>query len=136
MKFRTNYVSNSSSSSYIVEFKNIEQIIRIAGEEISVQTFFDAIRSHTSFASETEMHEITFDNEDKNNMIKVIDYTLQYVDNQNEIFNLNQLKNDIANSKDTMFARFDISYHNKALRFLFKLLCKYGLFEIRWKADE
>lgn len=43
MKIRIGFVSNSSSSSYIVEFESREQMITVGkGADLTVQDFFDA----------------------------------------------------------------------------------------------
>lgn len=131
MKIRSNYVSNSSSSSFIVEFKDREQVIRIAGEEISVQDFFDAFNSVHNF--ETEIREITDDNEDKENLIKSIDGFIEWSEDE-EKCKLIELKKDIQSS-DNLFARFDISYHDKVMNFLFRLLCKYEMFNLRYETE-
>lgn len=131
MKIRSNYVSNSSSSSFIVEFKDRKQVIRIAGEEISVQDFFDAFNSVHNF--ETEIREITDDNEDKENLIKSIDGFIEWSEDE-EKCKLIELKKDIQSS-DNLFARFDISYHDKVMNFLFRLLCKYEMFNLRYGTE-
>lgn len=130
MKIRDDFVSNSSSCSYIVEFKNLEQTICIAGEDISVEDFFNMIRSLMQFNGTTEMCEITIDDSDRKDLIETIDQTIQFEEGERKD-KLLYLKNDIQNT-DKKFARFSISYHHKALQFLFKLLVKYELFDIRF----
>lgn len=129
MKIRSNYVSNSSSSSYIIQFEGYESNVIIAGEEFSIHDFFNYIDSCCSFNSETEMHEITYDDDDRNELIEYVDYQLQWAEDETKQ-KLIDLKKDIKN-KDLQFARFDISNHDKAGNFLLKLLQKYGLFTIR-----
>lgn len=134
MKIRLNYVSNSSSSSYIVEFKDLEQIVRISGEEISVQDFIDAINYNSYNSSETELYQIIIDDEERADLLKLInEQYLVYANKENKV-KLKQLVNDIKNT-DKKFIRFDISYHNKALRFLLNLLCKYELLTIRYRVN-
>ena len=60
MKIRSNYVSNSSSTSYIIEFDDIDKIVTIIGEEFSIADFFEAITSNM-YDSETKMHECTYE---------------------------------------------------------------------------
>ena len=47
MKIRTNFVSNSSSSSYIISFKSLDDSISLrGGHNISVQALFDQIQGY------------------------------------------------------------------------------------------
>lgn len=110
--------------------------ITIAGEEISAQDFFDAISSFNDFDG-TQLHEIITDEnkEEKENLIKNINNNIEYIDDESKN-KLIELKNDLEKNQGKVFARFELSYHNKALNFLFKLLCKYGLFEIRYSNEE
>lgn len=136
MKIRSNYVSNSSSSSFIVEFKELEEIITIAGEQISVMDFFDAIESYSnSYTEETRMNKKAIDEESKEDLIETIDKTIEWVEDEDKEC-LITLKKDIENCPEKSFAHFNLSYHDKALNFLFKLLCKYGLFKIRYSNEE
>lgn len=130
MKIRSNYVSNSSSSSFIIEFGNREDNVTISGEEISMQDFLDAFYPN---CFETEIKEITDDREDKKELIKVIDEYINWSSDEDKN-KLTELKKDIQTSEKT-FARFDISYHNKALNFMFRLLYKYKMFEIRYETE-
>lgn len=138
MKIRECYVSNSSSSSYIIEFKNLFQTIRIAGEEISVQDFFNAIEINRH-DSDTEMKEIVInDKESKHSLLERINGILEWMDDDEYKAELIELKRDIEhmNSKNgPYFARFDISYHNNALNFLYRLLKKYELFKERYASE-
>lgn len=137
MKIRSGFVSNSSSSSYIIEFKDLFQTVRIAGEEISIKDFFDSIFSNM-FDQETEMHECTYnDSSDIDSLIERIDSILEWAEDEYKV-KLIELKKDVLASKENgkYFARFDISYHNKALNFLFRLLTKYELFTVRLSSEE
>lgn len=138
MKIRSSFVSNSSSSSYIIEFEDLFKTIRIAGEEISVKDFFDAIQSN-QYDQETEMHECTYyDSDDNDDLIERIDSKLEWAEDEYKV-NLIELKKDIDANRDnkkTYFARFDLSYHNHALNFLFRLLKKYELFTVRDSSEE
>lgn len=139
MKIRSNFVSNSSSTSYIIEFDDIDKIVSIAGEMFSMSDFFEAITSNM-YDSETEMHECTYeDSEDANLLIERLNSMIKWADEANEKDKqkLIELKNDILSKKNgKYFARFDINYHNKALNFLFKLLKKYELFTVRLSSEE
>ena len=132
MKIRSGYVSNSSSSSFIVEFNNIEQVVRIAGEEISVSQFFEAV-DKPSMTSETEMGKTTYDEDGRERLIESVDYALKWADDEKKK-ELLLLKNDLADTKKN-FAMVDISYHDHALNFLFRLLCKYELFKLRYETE-
>ena len=63
MKIRSNYVSNSSSSSYIVEYKNPEDKITIWGKDITVEDFLNQIMFYT-YGDENELFENTFENDE------------------------------------------------------------------------
>lgn len=132
MKTRLGYVSNSSSSSFIVEFNDIEQVVRIAGEEISVSQFFEAV-DKPSMTSETEMGKTTYDEDGREKLIESVDYALKWADNKTKE-KLLLLKDDLAHAKKN-FAMVDISYHDHALNFLFRLLCKYELFKVRYAME-
>ena len=140
MKIRNNYVSNSSSTSFIVEYKDNKQTIKIAGSEFSIQDFFDTINSfcNSSYISSTEMYEVGIDREDKENILKYLNnYNLEYFEDRDKE-NISELKNDIEKNLENHeknFARFELSYHNKALWFLLNLFCKYELFKIRNKTE-
>ena len=137
MKIRSNYVSNSSSTSYIIEFDDIDKIVTIAGEEFSILDFFDAITSNM-YGSETEMHECTYEDlEDANLLIERLDSFIEWAEDEEKL-KLIELKKDIMYGKKNgkYFARFDIDYNNKALYFLFKLLKKYELFTVRLSSEE
>ena len=139
MKIRSSFVSNSSSSSYIIEFENYDKSVVIAGEEISINDFLDAIEIYNK-DYETEMHETTqYDNDDKKSLIQYVQNCYDNEYDENTKADLISLKDDIKKSsvkKGPFFARFDISYANLSLRFLFKLLSKYELFKIRMSSTD
>lgn len=137
MKIRSNYVSNSSSTSYIIEFDDMYKIVTIAGEEISMSDFLSAFIPN-AYDSETEMHECTYeDSEDANLLIKHLDSIIEWAEDEEKL-TLIELKKDIMNGKENgkYFARFDICYHNKTLNFLFRLLKKYELFKVRLSSEK
>lgn len=110
----------------------MEQQITIAGEEISVIDFFDAIDSYNnSCTEETRMNNKAIDKESKEDLIEKINDMIEWNDDENKE-RLIALKKDIENCSEKCFACFNLSYHDKALNFLFKLLCKYELFKIRY----
>lgn len=132
MKIRSNFVSNSSSSSFIIQFNDIEKEIVVAGQTFSIKDFFDSIEMEEcrDRSCETEMHEITYNEDDKESLISTLDNYITW-SNEDDKESLIKLKNDVKKSND-IFARFDISYHNKALNFIFNLLKEYKAFIIRY----
>ena len=135
MKIRNGYVSNSSSSSYIVEFKNYDQVIRIAGEEITPRVFFDLVESGRM---ETEMHDLAIHEEEKTELIKHIEYLISFTYDNNQKCELIKLRDDIEKNlynENTNYARFELGYHDTATNFLFRLLWKYDMFKIRDQSE-
>ena len=128
MKIRNGYVSNSSSSSYIIEYKNIEQIIRIAGEELSVEDFFNLLYSNND--EDTDVLATTDNDEEIKDIVEYIDNQIKYANEENKE-KLITIKNAINNNENN-FAHIKISYKDKAVYFLFKLLCKYELITKRY----
>lgn len=135
MKIRSNYVSNSSSSSFIVEFDDIVKVIRVAGEEISINDFFDSITNASFTSSDSEMHEITYDEDDRNDLLEYIDQLIEWASDEDKL-KLNELKLDIKKSKDKIYSRFDIDCHDKVLNFILKILSKYGALKIKYCSAE
>lgn len=129
MKIRSVFVSNSSSSSFIIQFKDSDSKVRIAGADISIHDFFNYIDTRSSFELNSKMHEITYDEENKDKLIKFIDDQFQY-ENKEMKQKLLVLKEDILNNNQK-FARFNLSFHDKVGNFLINLLSKYDLFSIR-----
>ena len=82
MKIRNGYVSNSSSSSYIIEYKNIEQIIRIAGEELSVEDFFNLLYSNND--EDTDVLATTDNDEEIKDIVEYIDNQIKYANEENK----------------------------------------------------
>lgn len=128
MKIRNSYVSNSSSSSYIIEYKNIEQIIRIAGEELSVEDFFNLLYSNND--KDTDVLATTENDEEIKDIAEYIDNQIKYANEENKE-KLIAIKNAI-NNNESNFVHIKISYQDKAVYFLFKLLCKYELITKRY----
>ena len=132
MKIRSSFVSNSSSSSYIVEFKSKEQLITIGKDaELSVKDFFSAF--YPSHFCDTELGEITDHEEDKEKLLQRLDNYIEYV-TEEERSALLALKKDVETS-DKLFARFAVAYDNNVLRFLLQLLCDNGIFKIRYETE-
>lgn len=135
MKVRNGYVSNSSSSSFIIEFNDIEHSVRISGEEISLNHFFEAVDKQ-SMVSETEMGKTTLSENGREKLLENIDYALKWYDDNHEIkTKLLFLKEDLKDINKN-FAMITISYHDYVFNFLFKLLCKYELFKIRYVMED
>lgn len=130
MKIRTNFVSNSSSSSFIIQYNDPSEYIEKGTDNITILDFFDYIR-RTSFSSETEMKEIADNEEDKKKLIERIDDTIQWINDEKEKATLINLKEDIKNNK-TNFARFNLDNHDKIGHLILNLLDQYGLLKIRY----
>ena len=128
MKIRNFYISNSSSSSYIIKFKDFTSTITIAGEEISIQDFFSLLE--TIHDSDSELKEISTTKEDSEKLINYLNTEIEWsADNEYKI-KLIELKKEIESTTDHYYAKIDLSYHNNGLRFLFNLLVKYNLIDI------
>ena len=110
MKIRSNYVSNSSSSSYIVEYKNLEDKITVWGKDITVEDFLNQIMFYT-YGDENELFENTFENdEDKKEIINHINHIKEHYTIDDK-YDIEKLKDDIMKS-DSNFVRFNIGYHD------------------------
>ena len=132
MKIRSSFVSNSSSSSYIVEFQSREQMITVGkGADLTVQDFFDAF--YPSHFCDNELREVTDDEDEKKQLLESLDSYIEYVTDE-EKPELLALKKDIEKS-EKLFARFDVSYHDNVLHFLLQLLCDNGAMKIRHETE-
>ena len=132
MKIRSGFVSNSSSSSYIVEFQDRQQMITVGKDaDLTVQDFFNAF--YPSLSCDNELREVTDDEDDKEQLLESLDSYLEYVTDE-EKPELLALKKDIEKS-GKLFARFDISYHDNVLHFLLQLLCDNGAMKIRYETE-
>ena len=131
MKIRSGFVSNSSSSSFIIEYKDSYQPIKVEGQDLSLNDLFDYIDHECcNYNYETTVHEITNENdESKESLLEYIDYQIQWVDDEVKQKLLN-LKEDIKANEST-FARFELSYHDKMGRFIFNILKGRNVFTIR-----
>ena len=133
MKIRGGFISNSSSSSFIIEYKDSYQPIRVEGQDISLNDLFDYMDDY-NYSCETTVHEITNENdESKVSLLEYIDYQIQWVDDEVKQKLLN-LKEDIKVNKST-FARIELSYHDKIGRFIFNLLKRRNVFAVRYDCE-
>ena len=134
MKIRSSFVSNSSSSSYIIEFKDIFDFATIAGEVFSIINFIDAIESINDL--ETEINGQTFNKESREDFISMLDKMIGWGGSKESMDELKKIKDDVIKYPEKNFVRFKLSYHNKALRFIFSLLKKYDVLKVRYAEND
>lgn len=127
MKIRYGYVSNSSSTSYTVYFKENDSVKMTNGKtsfELSVNDFFDGIIERGS----------NYDGDSTRVMAKGIENAREFFKEEakwNDDTSLKMFEDFLAKKKGAgNVAVIDISYHDELAKKLFDFLTVVGLFEV------
>ena len=134
MKIRTGFVSNSSSSSFILEFESRDSIATVAGHDFSMEDFLESF--YPSHNIDTEVICITGDEEgeESKKLLGTLEKIIKWSEDENEKATLKDICEDIKKGEHK-FAYVSINYHDRALMFLFKVLRDYELFKVRFTME-
>ena len=130
MKIRSNYVSNSSSSSYIIQFYSLQDQIINGWNAVSIEDFFDHIRFYYR-NDENEMYcLIDKDSEDKKGIQEERKEFIEYINGKlnryryspDKIELLKKVRERISSDKNSNFAYVDLGHHDAIGHFILKML--------------
>lgn len=134
MKIRNGFVSNSSSSSFLVEYKNTDKSFKINNIKFTLEDFIDLLDKGNNWCSDNTHLKYNivanYSGEERYELTQKIKEWNDYASDEDIKFN-NRLIKEI-NKMDKSFLYFQISYHDNIIVKMYDLFKKKKMFKEKY----